>query len=697
MPPRSSAFNFNRVFFGLSTERKVMSRLAELTRLTVLLAVPFMFVGCSKDNGGSPTAPGGTGPGSGTATPTLQSVEVVGKTEFVVGESYQFTAVAKFSDGTQRNVTGEASWRDFDSGAVVVNPSGLLQAIKEGKCAVGATFQGMIGVVGVVVMTAPANPNPPGPPPGPGDPGDPNGPGLTLLAEGPGTVPVGDTIQWQAFLQSVSGSRTNVTSDATWASQNPNIASITGPGRILGVAAGTATLTVTHESRTATFQVQVTTGTPPAPTVTGLTIVGTPCSTVGGAAQLQAIAQMSNGTTQNVTSQATWTSGNAAVATVSNVGVVSCTGPGSTQITASFGGHQASVPVNVTANPAPGPGTITVIGPACTTAGTSAQLQAMLNGSQNVTNQVTWASSNPAVGTVSSTGMLNCLSAGQTTITATLSPHAPGTLPVSVATTPQPPPPNQPDLIGLEVRIAANVLSGNGPLNVSFDLKQLLDANPLVDLKVFGLYSDGSKQEVTHLASINCPAVPQGQVQCILDVDRMGTAEVIVLLIRGLLNAQHPINVTYGGYTANVVVELQLPVLQSLGLNNGQPISLKVGNKLPPLQGLFSQGITSDIDAGTPGITYQIQLADGLLTQLAGVPVIGPVLVGALTSQLNQIVGGLSVVDGVLVLAPGLQSVLDSALNNQLFAALGLDHLPLKLTATLNGVTSAPAQLRLTR
>ena len=184
--------------------------------------------------------------------------------------------------------------------------------------------------------------------------------------------------------------------------------------------------------------------------------------------------------------------------------------------------------------------------------------------------------------------------------------------------------------------------------------------------------------------------MPQGQIDCILRVDGMGTVEVIALLLSGLLDANHPVNVTYGGFTANVVIELQLPVLQTLGLNNGQPITLKAGNQLPSLQGLFSQGISSDIAANSPGITYQIQLADGLLTQLGSVPVIGGTLIGPLTTQLNQIVGGLSVVNGVLTLAPGLQPVLDSVLNNQLFTALGLDVLPLKLTATLKGVTSPP-------
>ena len=542
-----------------------MTRLRTIPRLIALIALPFVFLGCSKD---SPTAPA---PGPSPATPTLQSVEIVGKTAFVVGETFQFGAIAKYSDGSQRTVTSETSWRDFDSGSVVVNATGLLEALRVGKCGVAATFQGTTATVAVVVTAAP----PPGVPDGPGNPDDPNnpdGPGFTLLVEGPATVQVGGTIQWQAFLQSVASVRTNVTNESTWASQTPGIASINGTGHVLGVAAGTATLTATHRSRTVTFQVQVTAGQTPPPTVTSLSITGTPCTTVGGSAQLQAIAQM-NRTAPRRTSprkphgrRPTEASRRCRTSEWSPA-----RGAGSTQVTASHGGRQASVPVNVTASPAP----------------------------------------------------------------------------------PPPPPPGV-DLIGLELRIAANVLSGNGPLGLNLELKQLLDSNPLLDLTVFGLYSDGSKRDVTHLAIVSCPAVPQGQIDCILRVDGMGTVEVIALLLSGLLDANHPVNVTYGGFTANVVIELQLPVLQTLGLNNGQPITLKAGNQLPSLQGLFSQGISSDIAANSPGITYQIQLADGLLTQLGSVPVIGGTLIGPVTTQLNQIVGGLSVVNGVLTLAPGL-------------------------------------------
>ncbi len=77
-----------------------------------------------------------------------------------------------------------------------------------------------------------------------------------------------------------------------------------------------------------------TTPTPPA-TVTSVAVTGS-APLVGLTAQLTATATLSNNTTQNVTSQASWQSSNTAVATVSNAGVVTGVAPGDVDITATY-------------------------------------------------------------------------------------------------------------------------------------------------------------------------------------------------------------------------------------------------------------------------------------------------------------------------------------------------------------------------
>jgi len=77
------------------------------------------------------------------------------------------------------------------------------------------------------------------------------------------------------------------------------------------------------------------TPTTPTPTVSSIAVAGT-APNVGLTAQFTATATMSNGTTQNVTSQATWQSSNAAIATVNAAGIVTGVAPGDVDITATF-------------------------------------------------------------------------------------------------------------------------------------------------------------------------------------------------------------------------------------------------------------------------------------------------------------------------------------------------------------------------
>jgi hypothetical protein len=95
-----------------------------------------------------------------------------------------------------------------------------------------------------------------------------------------------------------------------------------------------------------------TTPTPPppaAPTVTTVTVSGSGCTSgncsgqVGGTLQLTATAQLSDGSTQNVTAQAQWSSTNSNIASVSTSGLVSFRGAGAADITAVYQGKLGGV------------------------------------------------------------------------------------------------------------------------------------------------------------------------------------------------------------------------------------------------------------------------------------------------------------------------------------------------------------------
>jgi hypothetical protein len=79
----------------------------------------------------------------------------------------------------------------------------------------------------------------------------------------------------------------------------------------------------------------------PTPGVTAISISGS-IPEIGATTQLTAMAVRSDGSTQDVTAQATWESSNPAVITISEGGAARGVGAGEADITASFGGSTGS-------------------------------------------------------------------------------------------------------------------------------------------------------------------------------------------------------------------------------------------------------------------------------------------------------------------------------------------------------------------
>jgi hypothetical protein len=145
----------------------------------------------------------------------------------------------------------------------------------------------------------------------------------------------------------------------------------------------------------------------------------------GSSDQFTAIGTFGDGSTQNLTSSVTWTSANPAAATISLAGLATGVGSGSTNITASHNGitsNTVALSVTIT-NSAPTLQSIAVSAANSTLrTGLSEQLTAtgtFSDGStQNVTNSVTWTSSNPAAVTVGTGAVVLAAGVGQAVISA---------------------------------------------------------------------------------------------------------------------------------------------------------------------------------------------------------------------------------------------------------------------------------------
>jgi phospholipase C len=156
--------------------------------------------------------------------------------------------------------------------------------------------------------------------------------------------------------------------------------------------------------------------------LTSIAVTPTSASITTGSTQpFTATGTYSNGTTQNITTKATWTSSNTAVATIAlHTGSATAVAPGTVTITAISGTIQGTATLTVT----PALTSISVTPTTATVAaGYTLQFTATGNYSdgstQNLTSTATWTSLSTAVATIAAGGLATGTGIGSTTITAT--------------------------------------------------------------------------------------------------------------------------------------------------------------------------------------------------------------------------------------------------------------------------------------
>jgi Flp pilus assembly secretin CpaC len=245
---------------------------------------------------------------------------------------------------------------------------------------------------------------------------------LQSIAVTPGTASIAPTgtQQFTAIGTFSDGTTQDVTSTVTWASSSPTVATIGSlNGLALGQAAGTTQITATLGSVSSTAATLKVTSA----TLRSISLSATTASVArNGTVQLLATGTFSDGTTQNVTTSAAWSSSNTNIASV-GAGLVRGLAPGSTQITATIGGVTSPI-VTVTVTSATLKSIAVSPSSRSIAAGTSLQFTALgtfSDGStQNITSAVAWASSSTSVAAINpSSGLATAVAAGSTTITAT--------------------------------------------------------------------------------------------------------------------------------------------------------------------------------------------------------------------------------------------------------------------------------------
>ena len=344
---------------------------------------------------------------SASAQVTVQGAYLLGlkaslaQLSLAAGNKGQLSIYAQYSNGVEENVSAKAQYTSGNPAIASVDGMGGVVATAAGTTTIQVTYGAKslsvpVTVTGTVVT-------------------------LQTISVRPESISMkkGATQQLEVKATYSDNKVTDVTSQASYQVAQPVIATVSATGLITGTAVGSTTMTVSFGGKTVSVPVQVTEAQEP---VQSLTVTPVKLELLIGKAQtLQVTATYKDGKEENVSQKATYTSSNAAIASVSSSGVVTALAEGTAQITVQYGGKSISVPVTGSVvslqTLAVRPESVNM------RKGAAQQLEVKATYSDNkvtdVTSQATYQIAQPAIATVSATGLITGVAVGSTTVTVT--------------------------------------------------------------------------------------------------------------------------------------------------------------------------------------------------------------------------------------------------------------------------------------
>ncbi len=334
--------------------------------------------------------------------------------EAALGTTEQFTATGIFSDGSMQDVTQQVSWSSADDAIAsvsnVAGTKGLTTSFAVGKTTISAELGGVSAdtdftvtdAVLVSIEVTPANTS----------------------------TPKGMTLQFTATGIYSDHTTHELTQQVGWSSSDPAVASVSNAAGANGLATaltvGSATISATLGTVTGTTTLDVT----PATLLSIDISPANPSLVQGTIRQLTATGCYSDSSTLDITNRVTWNVSDPAVASVSNAaganGLATALTVGSATISATLGTATGTTTLTVTAAVLES----IEVDPydAATVVGVTRQFVASgvySDGTvQDLTQQVTWSSSDRTVATISnaagSKGIATPARVGSTVVSATL-------------------------------------------------------------------------------------------------------------------------------------------------------------------------------------------------------------------------------------------------------------------------------------
>ena len=325
------------------------------------------------------------------------------------GVSAEVNVTAIFSDNSKQNVSDQVSWLNTDSDvAQVDNGAFVVRGLSEGQAMLTANLSGEQASLTVDVTGAE----------------------LVSLALSPinATIPLGLSQQYTAQGTYTDGSVQDLSSEVTWLTSNESVALISNNASLKGLAETQALGSATISAVLGDIEQQTSLGVDDA-VLNSLEIQPANQTVANGTeAPITALGYYSDGSVVDVTSRALWNTTSADVVDIvsANEGVVASLAEGAALISAELDDISALANISVTA------ATLESIAIQLDNTNLPSGMRQQLSAvgtfsdasTRDISQQVTWQSSNVALATVSNAigeaGLLRAVQTGEVSISATL-------------------------------------------------------------------------------------------------------------------------------------------------------------------------------------------------------------------------------------------------------------------------------------
>ena len=363
-----------------------------LAVVTTCMALTIM-AGCGGgDSPTKPTTPTPTPPPTPvattiTVTPSSHTLEAISAT-------VQLSATVK--DQNNNTMTGQTvTWSSGNTAVATVNAQGLVTAVSNGSAQITARSGNASGTASITVS-------------------EPMATRITITPSSRTLEAIGETVQLMA---TVRDQRNNVMTGqtVTWSSGDDAVATVSEEGLVTAVSNGMVDITAQSGSLSSTATISVS---EPVPTTIVIDPTSATLESIGETVQLTALVLDQRENTMP-DAMVTWSSGDEALATVDEAGLVTAVDNGMVDITAQSDEAMESVTITVSQVAA-----IITITPEMTTLtefGETVQLEVVAEDANEVAidePSIAWTSSDETVATVDEAGLVTAVGNGMADITA---------------------------------------------------------------------------------------------------------------------------------------------------------------------------------------------------------------------------------------------------------------------------------------